>query len=194
MDVKIWAPPERDLNSNAAHGAVLIAVLAVVITGASAVLMVIAELDKNALLALTAAVTALCVYLALRLGRRARRSTLIFCLDGERRLFVVDATLFFRAGHGAAGWASMQSDAHAAVRALCRRDGILERYMSARGSLTGLERQILSVERVDMRRTHDYLHCRVRYPNGNEGAERIMLVHGYEDEDSLRRELERLGA
>lgn len=86
----------------------------------------------------------------------------------------------------------MQREAHRAVQTLCAPGGMLERYMAEPKSLVGLEPEITAVERLREKREHAYITCRAKYPNGRVERAKIMLVHGYEDEDLLCRELERL--
>lgn len=192
MRVKIWAPPARDVKSNAAVGIALTVVLAMALTVGAVVLFVKYDLGAYFLLICVVAITALCMALAVSMGRRVRRSTLIFCLDDERRLFFIDANKYADYHRGLAGYAAMQREAHRAVQTLCAPGGMLERYMAEPKSLVGLEPEIMAVERLREKREHAYITCRAKYPNGRVERAKIMLVHGYEDEDLLCRELERL--
>ena len=146
--MKIWAPPARDVKSNAAVGIVLTVALAMALTVGAAVLFVKYDLGAYFLLVCVVAITALCMALAVSMGRRVRRSTLIFCLDDERRLFFIDANKYTDYHRGLAGYAAMQREAHRAVQTLCAPGGMLERYMAEPKSLVGLEPEIMAVERL----------------------------------------------
>ena len=190
--MRIWAPPDCDRGMNAAHGVIIIVFAVMLLTISGSLLATIYKLGTGAMLALVFAATALAIALALRLGRRARRATLIFCMDTSRRLFYIDANLYARRRHGLSGYAAMNDEAQRAVKALTEPGGILERRLSEPAGLTGLETEILSVEKARYSRREIKLACRVRYRNGKEGRSRVLLVRGYPDEDLLLRELERL--
>ena len=190
--MKVWAPPERVRRTDAARSVIAIAVAAVAMAVFGAVAITTLGGGALALLALTAAVTALGVCAALKAGRTARQATLIFCLDDARRLFYVDAALYAGYRRGLLGFIEMSRRARETVDELCAPGGRLEREMARPGSLTGTERQILAVEKVRHGAKSDRITCRIRRPDGHEGRTSIALVHGYPDADLLEREFERL--
>lgn len=189
--MRIWPPPEEDRRFNAAHSipVIVAAAMAAVALGTFAVMRF--ELGAAALAALTLAVTAACIAAALRLGRRGRRATLIFCTDEARRLYFIDANRFSRFAHGLAGYESMQDAALSAVSELCAPGGVLERRLSGPRGLEGLAPEIVSVEKLTPLRHGWSARCRVRYPNGGEASARIPVLHGVPGEDELIREFER---
>lgn len=137
--------------------------------------------------------TAFLIWLAMRLGSWNRRDSLIFCQDDAGRLFAVDAWRYLpHRGGGLLGYWGMQSDLRKVLRNLTEPGGVLERYMAQEKSLVGLETQILAVERIRAIGKNHSLICRVRYPNQKVGRQTFLLVGGYEDEERLLYELERI--
>ncbi len=136
-------------------------------------------------------ITALVIWMALRIGRQASRDTLIFCQDREDRLFVIDARKFVPYERGILGFFSMAAHTQKILRNLTQ-SGVLERYLSEKQSLVGLEPQILRVENLRERPEEYALVCRVRYPHGGEGKASYRLIRGLEDEAGLLRALESL--
>ena len=178
--MRMWPPPPEDRRFNASHSILIIvaAVMVAVVLGTLAVMLL--HLGTAALTALTFVITAACIAAALRLGKRSRRATLIFCTDRSRRLYFIDANNYTRFAHNLSGYESMQDAALATVRELC-----------APGGLDGLAPEIVSVERLMPRRDGWSARCRVRYPNGGVAAARIPVLHGIPDEDELISEFER---
>ena len=81
-------------------------------------------------LALCLGVTALCVGLAYRLGQQSLKNRLIFCLDEEDRLFVVEAGKYIRTGSGLTGYISLAHRTQKEIGELTAPGGLLERGMS----------------------------------------------------------------
>ena len=142
-------------------------------------------------LALCLGVTALCIWLAFWLRQQSLRTKLIFCLDDEDRLFVVEAGKYIQAGSGLAGYISLAYRTQKEVEKLTAPGGLLEREISRTESLTGQEPQIVSVEGIRERERSYRVVCRLKYPNQREGKWTYSIVKGYEDEDGLLWELER---
>lgn len=142
-------------------------------------------------LVLCVGITALCVCLAFRLGQQSLRARLIFCLDDEDRLFVVEAGKYIQAGSGLAGYISLAHRTQKELEKLTAPNGLLEREMSRTESLTGQEPQIVSVERIRERERSYRVICHLKYPNQKEGKWTYSIVKGYEDEEGLMWELER---
>ena len=74
-------------------------------------------------------ITALAIWMALRIGRQASRDTLIFCQDREDRLFVIDARKFVPYERGILGFFSMAAHTQKILRNLTQ-SGVLERYLA----------------------------------------------------------------
>lgn len=142
-------------------------------------------------LVLCLGVTAICVGLAYWLGQQSWRNRLIFCLDDEDRLFMVEAGKYIRVGSGLAAYISLASGTQKEIRELTAPGGLLERGMRRAGSLTGQEPQIVSVEQIRERERSYRVVCHLKYPNQREGKRTYSIVKGYEDEDGLMWELER---
>ena len=136
-------------------------------------------------------VTALCVGLAYRLGQQSLKNRLIFCLDEEDRLFVVEAGKYIRTGSGLTGYISLAHRTQKEIGELTAPGGLLERGMSREESLTGQEPQIISVEQIREREKSYRVVCRLKYPNQGEGKRTYAIMKGYEDENGLIWELER---
>lgn len=161
-----------------------------VIGGTLAVMVL--DLGDDALTALTIAAVALCLASAIRLRGRARRSKLIFCTDRAGQLYCIDANRLVRARHGLPGYEAMQRDADRALETLL--GGELARRLEEIGGVDSIAMRICALERLDERRGGWSALCRVRYPGGGEGRERIPIAHGIKDQDLLLREFERLTA
>ena len=142
-------------------------------------------------LVLCLGVTAICVGLAYWLGQQSWRNRLIFCLDDEDRLFMVEAGKYVRVGSGLAAYISLASGTQKEIRELTAPGGLLERGMGRTGSLTGQEPQIVSVEQIREREKSYRVVCRLKYPNQGEGKRTYAIMKGYEDENGLIWELER---
>ena len=72
-----------------------------------------------------------------------------------------------------------------------KKDHILERYLRQRPSLTGVETQILSMERMQPAGDGLRVRCLVEYPNKKQGKRSYLLVSGYENEGELVAAFER---
>lgn len=142
-------------------------------------------------LMICAAVTALLVGLAVRLGRRARRDTLLFCKDDADRLFVADVRKYVSCRRGILGYAAMDRKTEHILRNLLEPGGVWERWLRTERSLEGVEPQILAVESLRENRRDYGLVCLLQYPGGRIGRQSFQLVKGYEREERLIRELER---
>lgn len=148
------------------------------------------QMEKVSLV-LCLGVTALCVGLAYRLGRQSLQNRLIFCLDGEDRLFVVEAGKYIRAGSGLLGFLSLARGTQKEIVELTAPGGLLEREMGRAGSLTGQEPQIVSVERIQERERSFRMICHLRYPNRQEEKRTYSVGKDYEDAEGLLWELEK---
>ncbi len=191
--MQIWAPPERDGGQKITLLIIAVVGLAMALTMGGTLLIMTLKLPVlEWTLLLTVLVCALCVALALRLRRRFRRATLVFCLDRARRLYYVDAMDFAGYSRGAAGFAAMNARAQRAVRSLTRPDGVLERRMRLPDGLDGFAHEILAVERLREGAAGCTAVCRVRHPNGGESRQKLFVVRGYELGERLINELERL--
>ena len=133
---------------------------------------------------------ALTVFLARKIGRKVHQYCTVFCQDDEGRLFAVDIRKFVGCQRGPIGFVQMLFQMQKAKTKM-KKDHILERYLRQRPSLTGVETQILSVER--MRPAGDGLRvrCLVEYPNKKQGKRSYLLVSGYENEGELVAAFER---
>ncbi|MBE5063327.1 hypothetical protein INF30_08630 [Lachnospiraceae bacterium DSM 108991] len=133
---------------------------------------------------------ALTVFLARKIGRKVHQYCTVFCQDDEGRLFAVDIRKFVGCQRGAIGFVQMLFQMQKAKKNM-KTSHILERYMRQRPSLTGVETQILSVEKMRMAGNGWRVICQVEYPNKKRGKRSFLLVGGYENEGELVAAFER---
>ena len=88
----------------------------------------------------------------------------MFYQDDEGRLFAVDIRKFVGCQRGPIGFVQMLFQMQKAKKNM-KTSHILERYMRQRPSLTGVETQILSVEKMRMAGNGRRVICQVEYPN-----------------------------
>ena len=124
------------------------------------------------------AATALAVWLAVRVGRRARKDSLLFCLDDEGRLFAVDAGQIVPCQGGLLGYGQMALEIQSEIERL-KRQITEQRQAPARGEM------ILSVEKMREKENGCRLVCRVRNLEGREYRRRWFVARGYENEAEL---------
>lgn len=161
------------------------------IVGISVLTLYLGWPAEGVLLAATVLITAGIVLFAAGLGRCAARDAMIFCQDDEGRMFVVDARRYAGCHRGIAGYVKMAVQTQKVLETLA--DGeTLERRLSERESLQGMEPQILAVENLKENGKSCSLICQVRYPGGKTGRQTYQLIHGYIEEERLLYELGRL--
>ena len=124
------------------------------------------------------AATALAVWPAVRVGRRARKDSLLFCLDDEGRLFAVDAGQIVPCQGGLLGYGQMALEIQSEIERL-KRQITEQRQAPARGEM------ILSVEKMREKENGCRLVCRVRNLEGREYRRRWFVARGYENEAEL---------
>ena len=133
---------------------------------------------------------ALAVFLARKIGRKVYQYCTVFCQDDEGRLFAVDIRKFVGCRRGLIGFAQMLFRMQK-IKKNMKTSHILERYMRQRPSLTGVETQILAVEKMRMSGNGWRVICQVEYPNKKRGKRSYLLVGGYENEGELVTAFER---
>lgn len=133
---------------------------------------------------------ALALFSARQIGRKVHQYCTVFCQDDEGRLFAVDIRKFVGYQRGLPGFIQMLFQMQKAKKNM-KTSHILERYMRQRPSLTGVETQILSVEKMRMAGNGWRVICQVEYPNKKRGKRSFLLVGGYENEGELVAAFER---
>lgn len=188
--MKIWTPeqPSRHYAASILLPLIGSVLLAVVLAGGAALLALrqgwpVAPIS----LAGCALAVFFALWAALAVGRRAQQGALIFCQDGQGRLFAVDARKFISYHKSLLGYLQTQK----VVRRLVE-GGVLARYLGEEKGLVGLENQILAVENIKENRNAYALTCRVRHPSGSFGRHTYLLVKGYTRQEELLYALERL--
>ena len=122
---------------------------------------------------------ALALFFARQIGRKVHQYCTVFCQDDEGRLFAVDIRKFVGYQRGLPGFIQMLFQMQKAKTKM-KKDHILERYLRQRPSLTGVETQILSVERMQPAGDGLRVRCLVEYPNKKQGKRSYLLVSGYD--------------
>ena len=125
-------------------------------------------------------VTALTVWLALRVGWRSAGDATIFFLTEDDRLYMMDARTLSDHGHGVPGYAAGTAEIQKSLRAMAERP-----FLPAGAD------EILKVERIRENRTYYAMVCQVCRSNRQMVKRTCFLVKGYEDEDLLLYQLER---
>lgn len=136
------------------------------------------------------AAVALSVFFARQIGKKVYQYCAVFCQDDEGRLFAVDIRKFVGYERGPAGFVRMLFQMQKA-KADLKKNRTLERYLRQKPSLTGVETQILSVEKMRLTGDGWRVKCQVEYPNKKRGKRSYLLVSGYENEGELAAAFER---
>ena len=180
--MKVWLPSQshgrRTFSLRLAGGVLGIAVLGSLLAVGGSVWVVRQEQPKEvSLLVLCLVVSALLVWLAVRLGRGFAREVTVFFLDDQNRLFWADVrrSIPFRHLFRIRAQVSLQRQ--------------LEQIRDSRQVPPGAL-EILKVESMRENRNDYAVRCQVRR-GGRVGRATCILMKGYEDEDWLVRELER---
>ena len=187
--MKVWMSPETKNKNRYALESVggLLGIVAVMLAfiAAGSILPLMFGWDvRYVSLTVCIAVTVLGFWLARRLGQRSVRNALCFFLDEEDRLYALDVRLMVRYGRGLSGYAE------ASAKIQHRLDEI-KRMADSGYLLSSLAIEILQVESIREKQRVYSMICRVQYGNGGTGKRTLLLVKGYEEEESLIRELER---
>lgn len=127
---------------------------------------------------------ALLIFLSVRLGRSFQRDAMIFCKDGEDRLFVMDARQAVQYRRGIFGYIGMMGD-------IQKRLEVLKQQIERENALPIGAVEIQKVDGIQEHSNCYALTCQVRYQNGRTGKRTYILIKGYEYEGELLRLLER---
>lgn len=182
---KIWMSPNTARNSRyglrTLGGVLGIALLMTALAVGGTLLGLGAGLPREVFsLLVVALVTALGVYLGLRLGRRSLGDAVVFYLTQDDRLYVLDVRTLTWVG---------ASPASQAAWAMATQEQL--RRLAGTATLPAEAREICRVTRLRERRGDWVVHCQCRVPGGGTAPHTCFVVKGYEDEDLLLRQLER---
>ena len=131
-------------------------------------------------LGLCLGISALTVFLALRLGRRSvQDATAFFWMEGDR-LFAVDARRLVHHGRNVLDHAAAMGEVQQFLRKIAK-----DPYLPAGAD------EILKVERLREEPSHYVLVCRVRHPDRQVIRRTYFLGKGMEDQELLLHQLER---
>lgn len=188
INMKIWQPSLREKRRYPwymAGGVAGIAVLMVLLITGGVFLAFSLHLPmKEFSVVLCLLVTALAVWLAVRLGRKSVQNTLVFWLDDEDRLFALDVRQMVEIRRGFAGHISSALE----IRKQLER---LEHLPAGEFSALPGVVEILHVESIRELSHHTVLVCYIADWNGRKYNRTLLLVKGYEDEYQLLQQLER---
>lgn len=124
-------------------------------------------------------VTALAVFLAIRVGWNSVRNATIFFLTEENRFFALDARFLF----------AQRRDILGQVKGMAETKQFL-RILSQKPYLPAGADELIAVKKIKENRRYYAVHCRVRHPNRRVADRLYYVVKGYEDEPELLRQLE----
>lgn len=129
---------------------------------------------------LCVAVTALGVFLALRLGQRTVRDVTVFFLTENDRLYAIDARRLSRYGHNITSY----------VTGTLQTQQLLRHFSKISHIPAGAD-EILKVEHIRENSTHYVFRCQTGGPDCSPVRRTYFLVKGYPDEESLLQHMER---
>lgn len=182
---KIWISPDTGKKSRyhlRIWGGILgiVALMLLLIWGGMWLAMSLGWPREIFSLVLCLGVTALAVYLALRVGWRSVRDAVAFFLTEDGRLYTLDARGLSGHAHGIVSYARVTAETQKFLRKLAERP-----------FLPAAAVEILKVERIRENGTYYAVRCQIRRPNRRAVRHTCFLVKGYGEEDLLLRELER---
>lgn len=125
-------------------------------------------------------VTALAVWLTLRLGQRSVQDDTVFLLTESDRLFVLQARRLSDHSHGVLGYAMGTWETQSFLRQLAKQP-----FVPAGAD------EVLNVNQIKETPRDYVIRCQVRHPNRHVVQRTYFLVKGCEDEDLLLHQLER---
>ena len=183
--LNIWLSPDTANKSRygwrTLGGILGIAALALLLTCGGAVWLIsrggpVIQLS----LVLCLGVSALTVFLALRLGRRSvRDATVFYWMEGDR-LFAMDARSLVYHGRDILSHAAATMEVQQFLQKLAENP-----YLPAGAD------EIRKVEKIREHRSHYALVCQVRHPGQRTVRRTYFLVKGLEDQELLLHQLER---
>lgn len=134
--------------------------------------------------------TAFLIWAAAEAGRRSLRDALIFCQDRDVEIYVIDARKYISFQRGLPGFISMLFKTQKILNNLISPGGVLEKYLSQKESLRGLEPRILSVKKIKENRKSYSMICHVETPARRPSRQTYVFSKGYDREKELLHALE----
>lgn len=182
---KIWiskGPGEKNRYALSTLGGILgiLALLMVLIVGGTFLTLYLSLPKEASLSALCIGAVILGVVLALGLGRRSLKESLVFFLTRDDRLYMLDSRTLASYRRGVLGFTSMALDTQK----------VLDR-LAASPTLPPQALEILTVKKIREYPDFSRVSCLIRRPTGETGQWEFCLPSGYPDEDLLRFQLER---
>ncbi len=186
--MKVWMSPQTtEKNHYVLHavGRIIIIVgLALVLTAGIAILTIHTKEHQVPVSLITLlAVVGIIVWLAIRTGQQSLQDALLFCLDENYRLYVIDVRQTVRYQRGLFGYTNM------ALR-IQRNLEAYKQQMEQLNTPPPNAVEILHVNSIRENGTYYGVSCWVQYGNKRKGKHTYLLVKGYENEDELLRILE----
>ena len=181
---RVWISP--DAGKGGCHllrvwGVILgITLLMMLLVAGGMALIDLFQLPREAAsLFLVVIVTALAVFLAIRVGWNSVRNATIFFLTEEDRFFALDARFLF----------AQRRDILGQVKGMAETKQFL-RILSQKPYLPAGADELIAVKKIKENRRYYAVNCRVRHPNRRVADRLYYVVKGYEDEPELLRQLE----
>ena len=143
--------------------------------------------DVSGLLVL--GISAVLIFMAVRIGMAAGRDVMIFCQDDNYDMFVVNALTYIDIKRGVTGYVSMANQTQNILTQI-KNDRLLEHWMAKEDSLSPVAAKILWVEKIRKNRKSHTVICQVQEPNGITRRCNYIIQDGYERQDELIMALE----
>lgn len=180
--MKVWTPTENGGKNHYAGMAVLgvigIVALAMLMSTALAVLSITLSMSKTLVFLLYLLGTGVTVWLAFLLRRRLHREELLFCLDEQDRLFIIQAGMYMDYRRGIWGYSEMSMEIQKKIERV-------KKQMFIEHKVPAIAMQILKVERLKERTKGFSIVCHVYTGDGRAFRRKWTVSGKYEHEEEL---------
>lgn len=186
--MKIWMPPQiKEKNHYSIEiiggiaGIVLLALLLVI--GSSFLMIYSSESKEIVALLLCLFITIFIIWLAIKLGRRSKRNTTLFCMEQEH-LYIIDVSKYISYHKGLFGHAEMVSET-------AKRLEEVKKELERDKQLPAEAAEIIQVDNLREHPNYYSLVCKIKNKEDQIYRWTYLMMKGYENEEELRMILER---
>ncbi len=180
--MKVWTPTENGEKTHYAGMAVLgifgIVALAMLMSIALAVLSITLGMSKTLIFLFYLLGTGVTVWLAFLLGRRLHREEILFCLDEQDRLFIIQAGMYMDYRRGIWGYSRTSIEIQKKIERM-------KKQMLIEHKVPAIAMQILKVERLKERTDGFTIVCHVHTGDGRAFRRKWTVSGKYEYEEEL---------